>query len=68
MQFVTEPGCTVPVAGEYDVVVLGGGPAGIAAAADAARTAAALALRARVAPRAGRRAASGTIGAGCDVA
>jgi hypothetical protein len=22
MQFVTEPGCAVPVAGEYDVVVL----------------------------------------------
>ena len=35
--FVTEPQRRTPVVGEYDVVVLGGGPAGIAAAAAAAR-------------------------------
>jgi hypothetical protein len=34
--FITEPERKTPVAGEYDVVVLGGGPAGIAAAAAAA--------------------------------
>jgi glycine/D-amino acid oxidase-like deaminating enzyme len=34
---VTEPARTTPVFGEYDVVVLGGGPAGLAAAAAAAR-------------------------------
>lgn len=33
---VTEPARTTPVHGEYDLVVLGGGPAGIAAAAAAA--------------------------------
>ncbi len=37
MNFVTEPARRTPVAGEYDVAVLGGGPAGIAAAAAAAR-------------------------------
>jgi hypothetical protein len=34
---LTEPAREVPVHGEFDVVVLGGGPAGIAAAAAAAR-------------------------------
>jgi len=35
-KFVSEPERAIPVRGEYEVVVLGGGPAGIAAAAAAA--------------------------------
>jgi NADPH-dependent 2,4-dienoyl-CoA reductase/sulfur reductase-like enzyme len=36
LRYVNEPARRVPVIGEYEVVVLGGGPAGIAAAAAAA--------------------------------
>ena len=37
MQAIAEPARTTPVFGDYEVVVLGGGPAGIAAATSAAR-------------------------------
>jgi hypothetical protein len=37
MTFLTEPARQTPVGGEFDVIVLGGGPAGIAAATAAAR-------------------------------
>src|SRR5262245_66423526 len=35
-QFINAPARSIPVHGDYEVVVLGGGPAGIAAAASAA--------------------------------
>ena len=38
MRFLTEPERKTPIGGEADVVVLGGGPAGIAAAAGRGQT------------------------------
>src|SRR5215472_15596552 len=35
-QFIDEPARSIPIHGDYELVVLGGGPAGIAAAASAA--------------------------------
>src|ERR1700733_13163318 len=37
MKTITEPARQIPLYGEYEIVVLGGGPAGIAAAVAAAR-------------------------------
>src|SRR5688572_17484654 len=44
---ITEPSRRTPLYGEFDVVVLGGGPAGIAAAASAARNGARVLLAER---------------------
>jgi hypothetical protein len=44
MQTISEPARTTPIVGNFDVIVCGGGPAGVAAAVTAARSGARVAL------------------------